>query len=138
MAQTTSTATQTVTPNLFHLSGHHIHVTYTTTGIAGQPSMTYQDQHQSKSFHGDEIRTVESDLGTTVSVTLRVMPDVGSTTLTVLIPRMQIARGAIAPVDTYCITTMHSMPFVVPGTVQGQLDTYTVTKLRGTAQAVVF
>lgn len=133
--QTTQT-TQTVTPNHYQLSGHHLHVTYSTSGIDGKPSLTYQDSHQSKSFKGDEIRTVECDLGTLVSVTLRLTVDVGSTTLSVLIPRMRIAPASVAAIHTDCITTVHSMPFIA--VVQGQLDTYTVTSLHGTAQVVTF
>jgi hypothetical protein len=130
--------TPTVTPNLYQLSGHHLHVTYAPSGIDGKPSMTYQDTHQSKSFKGDEIRTVECDLGTLVSVTLRITPDVGSTTLSVLIPRMRISPVSVAAVHTECITTVHSTPFAPPAAIQGQLDTYTVTSVRGTAQAVAF
>ena len=130
--------TPTVTPNLDQLSGHHLHVTYSPSAIDGKPSMTYQDTHQSKSFKGDEIRTVECDLGTLVSVTLRITPDVGSTTLSVVIPRMRISPVSVAAVHTECITTVHSTPFAPPAAIQGQLDTYTVTSLRGTAQAVAF
>lgn len=131
-------ATPTVTPNLYQLSGHNLHVTYSPTGIDGKPHMTYQDAHQSKSFKGDEVRTVECDLGTLVSVTLRMTPDVGSTTLSVVIPRMRISPVSVAAVHTECITTVHSMPFAPPQAIQGQLDTYTVTSLRGTAQAVMY
>jgi len=138
MPQTTPTATPTVTPNLFHLGGHHLHVTYATTGIAGQPTLTYQDLHHSTAFRGNQIRTVESDLGMLVSVALRVMPDVGSTLFSLLIPRMRISPTSVAPVHTYGITTVHSTPFAVPESIQGQLDTYTITNLQGTAQAVVF
>jgi hypothetical protein len=130
-------ATPTVTPNLYQLSGHHLHVTYSPSGITGKPTMTYQDSHQSKSFQGDEIRTVECDLGTLVSVTLHMTVDVGSTTLSVMIPRMRISPVSVATVHTYCITTVHHMPFA-PQAFQGQLDTYTVTSLQGTAQAVAF
>ncbi len=138
MPQTPSqpAATPTVTPNLYQLSGHHLHVTYSPSGIDGKPSLTYQDTHQSKSFKGDEIRTVECDLGTLVSVTLRMTVDVGSTSLSVIIPRMRISPVGVAAVHTECITTVHSTPFAP--VVQGQLDTYTVTSLRGTAQAVAF
>ena len=136
-ATVTPTVTATVTPNLFQLSGDQLHVTYSTTGIDGKPHLTYQDTHQSKSFRGDEIRTVECDLGTLVSVTLRLTVDVGSTTLSVLIPRMRIAAGSTAAIHTECITTVHSTPFA-PQAIQGQADTYTVTSLRGTAQAVAF
>lgn len=134
----TANATPTVTPNLYNLSGHQLHVTYATTSITGVPRMTYQDPQQSLAFQGDEIRTVKSDLGTIVSVTLRAMPDVGFTTLSVLIPRIEIRPLSSTPVRTDCITTVHSTPFVVPGTVLGQLDHYTVTKLRGTAHDVRF
>jgi hypothetical protein len=130
--------TPTVTPNLYQLSGHHLHVTYSPSGIDGKPSLIYQDSHQSKSFKGNEIRTVECDLGILVSVTLRTTPDVGSTSLSLVIPRMRISPTSVAAVHTECITTVHSMPFVRPELVQGQLDTYSVTNLHGTAQAVAF
>lgn len=128
----------TVTPNLYQLSGHHLHVTYSPSGIDGKPSMTYQDTHESKSFKGDQIRTVECDLGILVSVTLRITVDVGSTTLSVLIPRMRVSpAGGSYAVHTECITTVHNTSFA-PQSLQGQLDHYTVTSLRGTAQAVSF
>lgn len=127
----------TVTPNMYQLSGHHLHVSFTTTGIDGKPHLTYQDAHQSKSFRGDEIRVVECDLGTLVSVTLRMTVDMGSTSFSLLIPRMQITQGTTAAVHTYCITTLHRFS-IAPQLDQGQLDTYTVVNLQGTAQFVVF
>ncbi|HET7505819.1 MAG TPA: hypothetical protein VFK02_32595 [Kofleriaceae bacterium] len=138
MPQQIANAIPTVTPNLFNLSGPHLHVSYSPTGLDGKPSMTYQDAHQSKSFKGDEIRTLECDLGTLVSVTIRAMPDVGSTSVSLFIPRMKISPVSAAQVTTDCVTTQHSTPFAVPDAIQGQLDTYTVTNLHGTAQAVVF
>jgi hypothetical protein len=128
---------QTVTPNLYHLTGHHLHLTYSTSGIDGKPSLAYQDAHDAKSFRGDEIRAVECDLGTLVSVTLRMTPDLGSTTLSLLIPRMRIAQGTSATVRTECVTTMHSTS-IAPQFLHGQLDTYSVTNLHGTAQSVMF
>jgi hypothetical protein len=138
MPQTTSNTTPTVTPNLYQLSGQHIHVTYSPSGSDGKPTLSYQDAHQSKSFKGNEIRAMECDVGMLVSVTLRATPDVGSTSLSVLIPRIRISPLSVAQVHTDCITTLHSTPFAPPQTVQGQLDTYTVTSLHGTAQAVAF
>lgn len=43
---------KTVTPNLYQLSGQHLHVTYSTTSLDGKPILTYQDSHQGKSFKG--------------------------------------------------------------------------------------
>lgn len=130
-------APQTVTPNLYHLSGHHLHVTYATSGIDGKPSLSYQDTHQSKSFRGDEIRVVECDLGVLVSVTLRMTVDVGSTSLSLFVPRMRIHQGTTAAVHTECVTTIHSMPFA-PQAALGQIDTYHVVAVHGTAQHVFF
>jgi hypothetical protein len=112
-------------------------VTYTTTSLDGKPTMTYQDPHEGKSFRGDEIRTVECDLGTLVSVTLRMTVDSGSTSLSVFIPRMRINLGEHAAVRTECVTTVHRFA-IAPQLLHGQLDTYSVVALHGTAQAVVY
>jgi hypothetical protein len=128
---------QTVTPNLYHLTGHQLHITYATSGIDGKPSLTYQDTHAARAFRGDEIRSVECDLGTLVSVTLQMTPDLGSTTLSVLIPRMRVSQGTSATVHTDCVTALHRTAFA-PQLLHGQLDSYTVTSCHGTAQAVVF
>jgi hypothetical protein len=76
---------QTVTPNLYHVSGHH--------------HDAYQDSHPSKSFRGDKIRAVECDLGTLVSVTLRSTPDVGSTSLSLFVPRTRIKHKITLAVE---------------------------------------
>ena len=127
----------TVTPNLYQLSGKHLHVTYTTTGIDGHPTLGYQDAHQGKSFRGDEIRAVGCDLGTLVSVTLNMTPDAGSTSFSLFVPHMRIPQGTSAPVHTDGITTVHRTSFA-PQLIQGQLDTYSTMALQGTAQAVAF
>ena len=128
---------QTTRPNLYHLSGHHLHVTYSTTSIDGRPTLTYQDDHQGKSFRGDEIRIMDCDLGTLVSVTIRMTIDMGSTTLSLLIPHTQITPGTSTAVHTYCVTTLHSLS-IAPQLSRGQLDTYSMTELHGTAQFVVY
>lgn len=128
---------QIVTPNLFQLTGSHLHITYSATSISGAPTLTYQDPHQGMSFHGDQIRTVECDLGLLVSVTLRMTVDSGSTSLSVFVPRMRIEQGTIAAVHTDCVTTVHRFS-VIPSFNLGQLDTYTIVQLHGTAQFAVF
>ena len=129
--------TDTVTPNLYQLRGQHLHVTYTTTSIDGHPTLSYQDAHLAKSFRGDEIRAVECDLGTLVSVTLRMTVDVGSTSFSLFIPRMRVVPATNTALNTYGVTTIHSTPFA-PQVSQGQLDTYSIVALHGTAEAVDF
>jgi len=124
-------------PNLYHLSGQHIHVTYSMSSVSGQPLLTYQDTHQSKSFHGDEIRAVECDLGTLVSITLRMTIDMGSTSFSMFMPRMRIVEGTHAALHTYGVTTLHRFS-IAPQLNLGQLDTYHIMALHGTAQFVIF
>ena len=128
---------QLVTPDLFQLTGSHIHITYTTSSVDGTPTMTYQDPYQGMAFSEDEIRTVECDLGTLVSVTLRMSVDAGSTSLSVLIPRIRIEHGTLAAIHTECVTTVHRFS-AIPSFHPGQLDSYSVAPLHGTAQLAVF
>jgi hypothetical protein len=127
----------TVTPNLYHCSGQHIHVTYTPAGIDGQPHLTYQDGQQTKSFKGNEVRIVDCDLGKLISVTLRLTVDSGSTSFSLVIPRMQIFEGTTVPMQTHGVTTLHRFS-IIPPLNHGQLDIYTLTPLHGTAQFVLF
>ena len=124
-------------PNLFQLSGAHVHVTYATTGIDGKPSLSYHDAMRSLQFRGDELEITSSLLGTIVSVTILRTVDAGSTSFSVLIPHVNIDQGTPAPVHTRGITTIHRFS-LVPALDRGQLDTYTVTLLHGSAQVVDF
>ena len=89
--------TEFVAPNLWSLSGGGIHVRYWTFTLGPirqgdePPHFTYYDSHRTLSFHGNEIRSVNvPDLGTLVSVTIVLTVDTGSTTFTVLLPRVNI------------------------------------------------
>ena len=130
-------ATPFVTPNLYQLSGNTVHVTYSTSGIDGKPHFHYQDSQHNLNFTGDEIRTVECDLGTVVSVTIQRTIDSGSTSFSVLIPRINLNSGETGHIRTDGILTIHRFS-IVPALNHGQLDLYTVTRLRGTAQQVAF
>ncbi len=125
------------TPNLFHVSGYHLDVTYTTTGFDGKAHLSYSDVSRTVQFSGDQIETVETRAGLVVSVVIVATPDSGSTTFSLLIPRMNIDAGSPAPVRTQGITTIHRFS-LIPSLNRGQLDTYTVTTLRGTAEVVDF
>jgi hypothetical protein len=132
----TSAAVTTQEPNQYDLNGSGIHVTYATTSLGGQPQLTYQDPQQVRQFSGDEIRTVNSDLGTLVSVTTILTPDAGSTTFTVLIPRVQLQNRQPAHIVTLGIATMHR--FTIGPPLVGQLDTYRSVRLTGTAAVIEF
>jgi hypothetical protein len=138
-----------VQPNHFELSGGYvngsgiIHVSYTThSGPAtpefpqGPPRFSYQDASQSRAFSGNEIQIVDTELAQIVSVVLRLTPDSGSTTFSVLVPRVNLPDGQPTPVYTVGITAIHRFA-IAPGLLQGQLDHYSVTPLTGTASKII-
>ena len=122
-------------PNLYQLSGKHLHIDYTTTSIDGKPHFTYQDQHQTLSFTGNQIRSVETEVGTLVSVTTRLTVDTGGTTFSVLLPRINLPGEQSVPIHTEGITTIHKFS-ILPGV--GQQDFYTISPLSGSASLVNF
>lgn len=128
-------AVATKQPNLYELSGDGINITYTLQPFAGPPQFNYHDATQSHLFKGKEIRTVDTEIGSLVSVTLRLTPNSGSTSFTVLIPKVNLGRSDSAPVTTVGITTLHKFIIVGPP-LQGQSELYTVHPLQGTASFV--
>jgi hypothetical protein len=142
MSGSTTSAAPIVPPiqtaNHFSLSGHGIHVDYSTTSLTGQPRLTYHDPARTLSFVGDDIRVADvPDIGSIVSVTLNITVDVGSTTFSVLIPHVTVSGiGGSVPITTEGITTMHKTPFA-PQAFPGQREVYHVTHLTGSADFMV-
>jgi|tagenome__1003787_1003787.scaffolds.fasta_scaffold20243133_2 hypothetical protein len=137
MAQGAAAAASVRRANHFSFSGGGIHVDYLESGINGRPQLNYHDRNIAKSFSGDEITTNPgTPLGSLVTVTLRFVVDVSSTTFTVLIPDTTVNSGGSASITTEGVTTLHKTPFALPQANLGQHDIYTVTRLRGTANFV--
>ena len=143
MSTTTQTqsAAQAQTPlvaaNMFAVAGGGLHVSYSTSGIDGKPHFTYQDPMRSLSFTGDQIRPVEGDLGAVVSVTIVPTIDNGSTTFSLLVPRVNVPPFGSVSISTEGITTHHAFS-IVPAQNRGQRDFYHVTAMHGTASNVAF
>jgi hypothetical protein len=119
-------------PNFYDLSGDGIHISYATTSFEGPPMFVYHDAAQNKSFTGKQIESVDSEAGTLVSVRIQMTPDFGSTSFSVLIPRVNLSASDTAQVTTIGITTLHKTTIIGPR--QGQTDVYTVHQLQGTAE----
>jgi hypothetical protein len=125
------------TPNLYQLRGHGLHVTYSTSSIDGRPRLSYQDTHQMHSFVGNEIRLDPSEVGTLVTVTLQNVPDLGSTTFTLLIPRVRLSDMNSAQITTTAITTLNRSS-IAPVLDEGQTQLYRTHRLTGMARSVLF
>lgn len=127
--------TALVQPNHYILSGKHIHISYSTSGIDGKPHFSYQDAQHTLNFSGDHIRRVETEVGFIISVTMRLTIDSGGTTFSLLIPRILVGPGQSASVHTIGISTLHRF-LILP--MPGQQDSYTTIKLKGHAERVEF
>jgi hypothetical protein len=123
-------------PNLFSLSGGGLTVSLALSGTDGKPHFSYQDAHQSVSFSGDEITLEETALDTLASVALVRTVDAGDTTFTLLVPRFNLLGAASHVIYTAGITTTHRT--TIAGLGHGQLTTYQVTELCGSAAQVQF
>ncbi len=71
-----------------------------------------------------------------MSVTTVMTIDAGSTTFSLLIPRVSVQKGKAAHIRTFGITASHRRTIDVLA--HGQLDTYQVRLLTGTASVVEF
>ena len=128
-----------IAPTHYELSGKNIHIAYSTIGVDGKPHFSYQDLQLTRSFSGDQIRRVETEVATIVSVTFAPSIDFGGHTFSVLLPRVNLPAGpgAQETVHTYGITTLHRFA-IPPLPTTGQRDFYTVTRLNGTASQILF
>jgi hypothetical protein len=121
-------------PNLYQLAGSGIHVTFRTQGFRA-PFFTYQDDQRSLSFSGEQVRLVHvPDLGTVVSVTLMLTVDSGSTTFSLVLPRVNLPTQlrASEPVHTIAVITVHQIS-IAPQFDLGQRDFYKPVFLTGAA-----
>lgn len=125
------------TPNLYQVHGHGLQVTYSTSGFDGKPHFDYHDSRGNHSFSGDQIRSLETEIGTLVSVTIVLTVDSGSTEFNLLVPTVNLGTSHSAPITTFGIKTRHRFS-IVHALNLGQTELYTVTPLTGTAQSVAF
>lgn len=120
-------------PNFYSVEGGGIQVTYSTTSIQGSPVFTYHDATGVKNFSGEQIRVAQTDIGTLVTVTIQLLVDAGSTTFSLLLPRVNLMPPAASNITVEGITSLNRfLNFPVPG----QAQSYTVTEMRGIATIV--
>jgi hypothetical protein len=122
------------TPNAYQLQGPQLSIGYFTGVASGLGPFFYQDAHQTVVFQESEIRTVASELGTLVTVTIRRVIEFGSTTFTLLVPNVTLNGLGPVTISTVGITTLHRL-LVFPG-LHGQTELYTVSSLTGTASFI--
>ena len=133
----TAVAATYAQPNLYELTGHQVHIRYSTSSLTGEALLSYRDAQRNLSFHGDQIRVAPSEIGRLVTVTLGQVPDLQSTTLTLLIPDINLDSDVVL-FKTSAITTTHKTTIGGPDLVGGAIQTYKTMILRGQASQVNF
>ena len=93
-------------PNLYKLSGEGIAVTYSTTSIDGKPRFTFKKRRKTLNFSGDQITSVETGIGTLVSVVIATVPDRNRTTFSVLLPAIRLPDSKKQAFRTIGIATV--------------------------------
>jgi len=119
-------------PTQYRLSGDHAAIEYATTSFAGRPTFDYKAGQTHVTVSGDQIRVIESEFGTLVTITIETTADAGDTTLTLLIPAITVTQQEpSAKFETKAV--------VMSLRRLGQVHQfYRILNLRGTAEFVVF
>jgi hypothetical protein len=123
-------------PNHFELRGRGTSLVFSTTSITGEPLLQYQDACRQVSARGEEIRQVETELGTLVTITLEPDADAGELLFTVLIPRAQLTEvGRELHIETLAFLTRSR--FARGPAADVQLQSSLCMRLKGSATFVV-
>jgi hypothetical protein len=115
--------------NLFKLEGKGVWITYGILRARGE-FFDYRDEQRTLTFRADEIDSLESKIGKLITVTLEVVPDSHTLTLTLLLPKI---NPPDTPLSTLAIRTKHLTSIGGPDLVKGPLQTYDVLLLNGFA-----
>ena len=126
-------AIATLAPTVYTLSGDCARIEYSTTSFVGRPSFHYKTDDTELRLQGDEIRVIDSEFGTLVTVTVADgMADAVRTTLTLIVPTVTVSQAE--PTTTFD-TKAVLMELRRSGHVH---QTYKVLNLRGTAESIPF
>lgn len=124
-------------PNFYQVSGDGITVTYSTSSFLGGPHFQYQQGTINRTFSGSEIQVTDVPLlGTVVSVLISLTVDSGSTSFSLLIPRVNLGTSMAVDITTLGISTEHK--FSIVGPIAPQSDLYTPHVMTGKARMVFF
>jgi hypothetical protein len=126
-----------VEPTLFELQGYDgSRIVYTTTSVSGAPTFAYSGPLGDRSFTGEEIDRLDTDLGKEVTVVFERIADGDTTTVTLLVPPVEMGEQGTVDVETYAVVTTQAGG--LPGPAAGQQYRYAVTAYSGPASAADF
>jgi hypothetical protein len=129
-----------IRPNRYVLQAHNgfDKVVYETSSFIGQPTLALtlgSPTSPTRQFIGSQIRTVETEIGTLVTVTTQLTIDSGSTSFSILIPAITVSSVSDhVKFTTEAIVTSHTGPISIPAA--GVHEKYDFIPLKGEASFV--
>jgi hypothetical protein len=128
-----------IQPNRFELQSNDgkTKIDYETTSFIGQPVLNLsQGPGPIRHFVGSQIRRINTEIGTLVSVTTQMSIDTGSTSFSILIPAITLpAPNSHQAFTTEAVVTHHSGPISVPPS--GVHETYQFIPMKGDASFII-
>jgi hypothetical protein len=130
---------QIVEANNFELQGvnnhKEVYISYSPTSITGKPLFNYKESEGTCSLIGNEILIQNMEIGTMVTATLEFVADDHTTTITLLVPAINLRDNSEQKFNTVAIrTTSKTNVSKVPIVKQF----YEVIDLQGTARHVFY
>lgn len=123
--------------NLFELKNATYKITYSSSSLDGKPQLSYKKGTASpRTFRGSQIRQKLTELGTLVTVTLKSVPDSRTVVFSLLVPQVNVSGET--KVNVKAVETTIRTSIGGPNLVKGQVQTYKVYSLGGTAKHVFF
>ena len=126
------------TPNTFALKGKDLEIGYDTNSFTGRPLLG--GKYEGKEFHfsGQAIRRKETGIGDLVTVVLNYVFDGPMTTLTLLIPLINLKdNNDSVQFHTEAIITEQLSSLGGPNLIKGVIQNYQFVLLEGTARITV-
>ena len=130
-------ASPKIIPNQYDLRGQAVRISYSTSSIAGPPQLSFTKGRQTLNFSGNDIVSIETNIGTLINVTIARVPDKDFTSFSFLLPSVELSgTSGKQAFQTIGVITIHKT--FLAGPPKGVRQKYKVVALRGTAQRVSF
>jgi hypothetical protein len=131
---------QIVEANDFKLGNNDTQIYYLVESFIGKPQLIYKTPKLDLQFEGEEIRVLETEIGKLVTVTVErpPNPDVGGEviTITLLLPVINLSANFEISIQTEAVLTTKLQQGFINNPPEGQLQTYEILSLAGTASLV--
>ena len=131
---------QIVEANDFKLGNNDTQIYYLVESFIGKPQLIYKTPKLDLQFEGEEIRVLETESGKLVTVTVErpPNPDVGGEviTITLLLPVINLSANFEISIQTEAVLTTEFQQGFINLPLEGQLQSYEILSLIGTASRV--